>query len=223
MQNVSIEKSECIEGLVLGRRRHIALDGEVGEEGIDVLGTERSWMHGAVETHVAFDPLPVTLFRATAISFPIWKPAVDRGCINVQLYNRNRCMDIVLDTSAAIAVLLNEPSKPALIKRTEDAELLAPVSLPIEIGNAFSAMFKRNRLTLEQAERAFSMYRQIPVQLVDVDMDASLDLANELNIYAYDAYMLECAQRYRASLLTLDAGLRAAAERVDVKTLEVSG
>lgn len=131
-------------------------------------------------------------------------------------------MDIVLDTSAAIAVLLNEPSKPALIKRTEDAELLAPISLPIEIGNAFSAMFKRGRLTPEQAELAFTAYRQIPVQLVDVDMEASLDLASSLNIYAYDAYMLECAQRYRASLLTLDAGLRAAAERIDVMTLEVS-
>lgn len=131
-------------------------------------------------------------------------------------------MDIVLDTSAAIAVLLNERSKSALIKRTEDAELLAPISLPIEIGNAFSAMFERGRLTLEQAERAFAVYRQIPVQLVDVDMEASLDLASDLSIYAYDAYMLDCAQRYRASLLTLDAGLRAAAIRVGVKTLEVS-
>ena len=53
-------------------------------------------------------------------------------------------------------------------------------------------------------------------------MEASLDLASDLNIYAYDAYMLECAQRYRAALLTLDAGLRSAAERIDVKTLEVS-
>lgn len=131
-------------------------------------------------------------------------------------------MDIVLDTSAAIAVRLNEPSKWALIKRTEDAELLAPVSLPIEIGNAFSAMFRRRRLTTDQAERAFAAYRYIPVQLVDVDMEASLDLASELNIYAYDAYMLECAQRHRAPLLTLDARLRAAAERVDITTLEVS-
>ena len=131
-------------------------------------------------------------------------------------------MDVVLDTSAVIAVLLNEPSRSVLIKRTEDAELLAPISLPIEIGNAFSAMFKRERLTVEQADRAFAAYRQIPVKLVDVDMEASLVLASELTIYAYDAYMLECAQRYRASLLTLDAGLRTAAERVDVKTLEVS-
>ena len=126
-------------------------------------------------------------------------------------------MDVVLDTSAAIAVLLNEPSKPTLIKRTDDAELMAPISLPIEIGNAFSAMFRRDRLTLEKAERAFAAYRRIPVQLVDINMEASLILANELGIYAYDAYMLECAQRYRASLLTLDAALRAAAERIDIR------
>lgn len=131
-------------------------------------------------------------------------------------------MDVVLDTSAAIAVLLNEPSKPALIKRTDDAELMAPISLPIEIGNAFSAMFRRDRLTLEEAGRAFAAYRRIPVQLVDINMEASLILASELGIYAYDAYMLECAQRYRASLLTLNAALRAAAERIDVRILEVS-
>ena len=131
-------------------------------------------------------------------------------------------MDLVLDTSAAIAVLLNEPSKPALIKRTKGAELLAPISLPIEIGNAFSAMFKRGRLSLKQAEHAFVAYRQIPVQLVDVDVEASLALASELGIYAYDAYMLESAQRYRAALLTMDVGLRAAAVRIGVKTLEVS-
>jgi predicted nucleic acid-binding protein len=130
-------------------------------------------------------------------------------------------MDVVLDTSAAVAVVLNERSKGALVARTEEAELIAPTSLPIEIGNAFSAMFKRGRLSLEQALRAFAHYRRIPVQLVDIDMDASLGLADALGIYAYDAYMLDCAQRHRAVLLTLDAGLRLAASRADVRVLEV--
>ncbi len=130
-------------------------------------------------------------------------------------------MDVVLDTSAAVAVILNEPRKKVLVQRTEDAELLAPMSLPIEIGNAFSALFKRGRLSLEQANRAFAMYRRIPVQLVDIDMETSLDLANALGIYAYDAYMLDCAQRHRAALLTLDAGLKSAAARADVRVLEV--
>jgi predicted nucleic acid-binding protein len=89
-------------------------------------------------------------------------------------------MDVVLDTSAAVAVVLNERSKGALVARTEEAELIAPTSLPIEIGNAFSAMFKRGRLSLEQALRAFAHYRRIPVQLVDIDMDASLGLADAL-------------------------------------------
>ena len=122
----------------------------------------------------------------------------------------------------AVAVILNEPSRKVLVERTEDADLLAPISLPIEVGNAFSAMFKRGRLSLEQANLAFAMYRRIPVQLVDIDMETSLELASSLDIYAYDAYMLDCAQRHRAALLTLDAGLRAAAETADVRVLEVT-
>lgn len=59
------------------------------------------------------------------------------------------------------------------------------------------------------------------VQLIDIDMAASLALADALGIYAYDAYMLDCAQRHRAALLTLDAGLKVAATRADVRVLEV--
>ena len=132
-------------------------------------------------------------------------------------------MDVILDTSVAIAVVLNEPRKQALIKRTDEAELLAPMSLPIEIGNAFSAMFKRGRISLDQANQAFAAFRRIPVRLADIDMKASLDLSHSLGIYAYDAYMLECAQRHRAAILTLDPGLKAAAERVEVRVLEVKG
>lgn len=131
-------------------------------------------------------------------------------------------MEVVLDTSAAVAVVLNERSKGALVSRTEEAELIAPLSLPIEIGNAFSAMFKRGRLSLEQAQRAFDQYRRIPVQLVDIDMEAALGLAAELGTYAYDGYMLDCAQRHRAALLTLDAGLKVAANHADVRVLEVT-
>src|SRR5437763_8514880 len=54
-------------------------------------------------------------------------------------------MDIVADTSAIIAVIANEPEKSALVAHTQGADLFAPLSIPWEVGNAFSAMLKRQR------------------------------------------------------------------------------
>jgi predicted nucleic acid-binding protein len=49
-------------------------------------------------------------------------------------------MEFVVDTSVIIAVIVNEPSKPALIRATQGVDLLAPSSVHWEIANAFSAM-----------------------------------------------------------------------------------
>ena len=59
---------------------------------------------------------------------------------------------VVIDASAVIAVVANEASKPALIRLTEGVELLSPASLPAEMGNAFSAMFKRRRISLLEGQ-----------------------------------------------------------------------
>ena len=130
-------------------------------------------------------------------------------------------MNIVIDTSAIIAVITNEPQKARLIQQTQGAILISPRSVEWEIGNAFSAMLKRKRITLEQAISAVSVFRQIPVRFVDVELDEAIKIAAELNIYAYDAYIIRCAQKHKSSLLTLDAGLIEAAKRGSVTTIEV--
>ena len=68
-------------------------------------------------------------------------------------------MDIVVDASAIIAVIVNEPSKTDIIKATQGASLIAPASIHWEIANAFSAMFKRSRLTLAEAVNALAIYK----------------------------------------------------------------
>lgn len=60
---------------------------------------------------------------------------------------------IVVDTTVIIAVVTNEPTKKQLIEATLGATLVAPTSLDVEVGNAFSRMFKRQRIELEIAER----------------------------------------------------------------------
>ena len=131
-------------------------------------------------------------------------------------------MDIVIDASAIIAVIANEPERDALIELTAGADLIAPPSIPWEIGNAFSAMLKRRRISLEQAVRAMEIYRTIPIRLVEVELEEALRFADRLNVYAYDAYLLRCAERYRAPLLSLDRGLLAAAAGLGLSILEAS-
>lgn len=130
-------------------------------------------------------------------------------------------MDIIVDTSVLIAVITNEPTRPRLIELTADAHLLAPGSVPWEIGNAFSAMLKRQRATLAQVRQAWSAYAQIPLRFLDVDIEHALSVAAQYNVYAYDAYFIVCALQNKSPLLTLDGGLRQAATQAGVTILEV--
>ena len=130
-------------------------------------------------------------------------------------------MDIVVDASAIIAVIANEASKSDIIRVTQGATLIAPASIHWEIANAFSAMFKQNRLTLEEAVNALAIYQQIPVRFVEVELEASLQIAQQLNIYAYDAYLLRCAQKHKAPLLSLDKALLRVAQQLKLQVIEV--
>lgn len=130
-------------------------------------------------------------------------------------------MDIVVDTSVLIAVIANEPQRDILIELTKGANLLAPPSVHWEISNAFSAMLRRSRITLAQALRAIEIYQDIPIRFADVELKDSLMIAAQLNIYAYDAYLIRCALKYNAPLISLDENLVGAAQRMDIEVVEV--
>jgi predicted nucleic acid-binding protein len=130
-------------------------------------------------------------------------------------------MNVIVDTSVLIAVITNEPTRPRLIELTADAYLLAPGSVPWEIGNAFSAMLKRRRATLAQVHQAWHAYGHIPLRLLDVDMEQVHRVAAQHDVYAYDAYFIVCALQHKCPLLTLDGGLRQAAIQAGVTIMEV--
>jgi predicted nucleic acid-binding protein len=131
-------------------------------------------------------------------------------------------MEIVIDASVLIAVITNEDEKEKLIQLTTGAELIAPLSVHWEFGNAFSSLLKRKRLTVTEVLAAVDIYLQIPVRFVEVELTESLELANELSIYAYDAYLLRCAAKYRLPLITLDGRLAEAARKKKIQVLEVN-
>lgn len=82
-------------------------------------------------------------------------------------------------------------------------------------------MLKRKRITMEQAHQALDIYKTIPIRFVEVELAEALEISDELGIYAYDAYLLRCALRYKMPLLTLDKDLLVYAAQKGVRTLEV--
>jgi predicted nucleic acid-binding protein len=131
-------------------------------------------------------------------------------------------MEIVIDTSALLAVVGVQPERAELIRLTKGATLVAPGSVHWEIGNALSAMFKRKAIDLDQALKLLEAYSVIPIRLVDTPLKQAVELAKDLNIYAYDAYVIACAINQRAPILSLDGSLLERAIELKLDVLEVS-
>jgi len=132
-------------------------------------------------------------------------------------------MEIVIDTSAILAVIGEQPEKVELVRLTRGARLVAPPSVHWELGNALSAMFRRKAIGLDEALRLLESYADIAIRFTDPALKQAVELAARLNVCAYDAYVLACAANQRAPILTLDSELRARARELKLNVLEVSG
>ena len=130
-------------------------------------------------------------------------------------------MKIIVDTSVIVAVLTNEKHKKRLIELTKGADLIAPSSLHWEVGNAFSALLKKKRITLEQTFSALAAYKGIAIRFYQVSLKEALSLCVKVNLYAYDAYFIACALRLKSPLLSLDEDLLSAAAESGVSTIKV--
>jgi len=129
-------------------------------------------------------------------------------------------MNLVSDTNIFLAVVLDEPEKESIIELTSKANAISPEILPYEVGNALSAMVKRSRLTNDEALAAFDGVSSIPVRLVSVNIQQALKLAIEYNIYAYDAYFLQCAKQLSCPLITLDKRMKQVAYDLKIEVVE---
>ncbi|MCJ7775353.1 MAG: type II toxin-antitoxin system VapC family toxin [Desulfobulbaceae bacterium] len=129
-------------------------------------------------------------------------------------------MKVVADTNTFIAVALNEPEKELVFRLTEGCDLVAPEVLPFEIGNALTAMMKKNVLQANEVVLSWEIVQQIPVGLQRIDLKSALRIATKYNLYANDAYFLECAASLRSPLLTLDHGMKRIAREMRITVLE---
>ena len=130
-------------------------------------------------------------------------------------------MNLIADTNIFLAVALDEPEKPGIIEAGFGYDAVSPDMLPYEIGNALSAMIKRRQLTESESISAYNITKQVPVKLVKVDIQKALKTAIKFNIYAYDAYFIQCALSLNAPLLTLDKRMQSVAKALNIDVLEL--
>lgn len=130
-------------------------------------------------------------------------------------------MDIIIDASAILSVLLNEPLRENILAKLKGCNLLAPASLEFEIGNALSALLKRGSLSIADACSVYHAFTKVSIRLVQTDIASALIISGEDSIYAYDAYFISCAERLGYALLTLDKHLAATALKRGITLVEV--
>lgn len=94
-----------------------------------------------------------------------------------------------------------------------------PEPCALKPSNALTAMIKRKQLTHDEALSTFTATSQIPVRLLPVDIPEALELALAYDIYAYDAYFLQCAKTLSCPLITLDTRMKQVANDLNIDIL----
>jgi len=129
-------------------------------------------------------------------------------------------MEIVADASAFLAVVLNESDRDWIIHKTTGRSIISPEVLPYEIGNALIAVKRKGRLNDREILRAFNLSQRIPVRLVSVRIRDAMKIALRFNIYAYDAYYLQCCIENKLPLISLDDRMCDIAGSLGIKVVE---
>jgi predicted nucleic acid-binding protein len=129
-------------------------------------------------------------------------------------------MEIVADASAFLAVVLNESDRDWIIHKTTGKSIVSPEILPYEIGNALIAVKRKGRLNDREILRAFDLSQRIAVRLVLVKIHDAMKIALRFNIYAYDAYYLQCCIENKLPLISLDERMCDIAENLGIKVVE---
>jgi predicted nucleic acid-binding protein len=122
---------------------------------------------------------------------------------------------LVLDNSIVMAWSFEDEASPfadAVLDALEFTRALVPTLWPLEVANALLVGERRKRISQADSLRWIQILATLPIAIDDETnlhvWTATMSLAREQNLSAYDAAYLELA--------TLDAKLRAAAQAVGV-------
>ncbi|MDR1105719.1 MAG: type II toxin-antitoxin system VapC family toxin [Treponema sp.] len=129
-------------------------------------------------------------------------------------------MEILLDASAIMAVIVDEPESKIVINHTKDSIIVSPDMVSFEIANGLTKMLKKKLIdTQEKMIRLIENFEKIPIKKVGVNLIKSLEIAWKYKIYAYDAFYLETAGRLNIPLLTFDSGMRRIGKELGINIL----
>ncbi len=129
-------------------------------------------------------------------------------------------MEIVADASVFLAVILNESDRDWIINNTLQDKIVSPEILPYEIGNALITVKKKGRLNERECLKAYDISQKIAVKLVPVTIYDAIKIAVRFNIYAYDAYYLQCCIENKLPLISLDKRMCDIAKNLNIKVVE---
>lgn len=117
----------------------------------------------------------------------------------------------VVDASALGAVVFGEPERPRVRERLRGASLAAPALLRFEMASICLKKLRRDPGAHSSLMASLSVFERMQITLVEVELDAVVDLAIGARLTSYDASYLWLARNLGAELVTLDARLEAAA------------
>jgi len=128
-------------------------------------------------------------------------------------------MIVVLDTSAAVEVVLQRKSAGKFVQTLGSADLvLSPTLLIAETSNVFWKYQKFAEYPFAKCEKLIEQAISLPDEYVnehELYIEA-FKLGCELNHPVYDALFLVLARRNNAQLLTMDKKLMVAADKIGV-------
>ena len=123
---------------------------------------------------------------------------------------------IVVDASAAIALIRREPAGPAIAEvlhasARDGVRLLAPEAFWLEVANV---LIRRHGLPFGEVVKAILEMDDLGIESIGIDRPlllVTIDLQARFGLSAYDAAYLALAETANARLLTLDRQLSRAA------------
>jgi predicted nucleic acid-binding protein len=128
---------------------------------------------------------------------------------------------LIVDTSIIIALISSDEERSIIMQAIANYKMVCSISVYAEVGNAISAMFKRGRITLIQAHEMLNSFKQLQFETYDINLPMAIEISYQYKIYAYDAYVLECAKRLNLPLVTLDKLMIEKAKELNITTIEV--
>jgi predicted nucleic acid-binding protein len=116
----------------------------------------------------------------------------------------------IVDASAVVAVLFNEPQRPAIDARVAGERLCAPSLLPFEVANACAMHARRFPAQYGKDTDALVDFLNWDIELRQVDIVGAFALARRYGLTSYDASYLWLSREFGLELVTLDKDLLAA-------------